>query len=64
MKRLFSVKDIVEQMELSAKENKVFVYDKYFITYEWSVQEYLEKGGNLKEYLDTYFELKSSIGGK
>lgn len=59
--KLFSVKDIVEQMELSAKENKVFVYDKYFITYEWTIQEYLEKGGSLANYLNTYYELKSSI---
>ena len=59
--RLFSVKDVVEQMELSAKDNKVFVYDKHFITYEWTIQEYLEKGGNLKDYLDTYYALKSSL---
>lgn len=55
------VKQIVKQMEESAKENKVYVYDKYFITYEWTIEEYIEKGGNLKEYLDTYYSLKSSI---
>lgn len=59
--RLFNVKDVVEQMELSAKENKVFVYDRYFITYEWTIQEYLEKGGNLKDYLDTYYTLKKEV---
>ena len=59
--RLFSVKDVVEQMELSAKDNKVFVYDKHFITYEWTIQEYLEKGGSLRDYLDTYYTLKSSL---
>lgn len=55
------VKQIVKQMEESAKENKVYVYDKYFITYEWTIEEYIEKGGNLKEYLDTYYSLKSAI---
>lgn len=56
-----SVKGIVEEMERCAKDNKVFVYDKYYITYVWTLEEYVAKGGNLKDYLDTYYTLKSSL---